>query len=237
VPLALIPARAGSKGLPGKNTRDLCGKPLLAYTIEAALSSEVFERVVVSTEDEGIAKIARAHGAETPFMRPAELATDEAASMDVVLHAVDWLRDHEGYKPSMVTLLQPTSPLRGAAYIADAYSTMKEACANRLVSLKPVADHHYWYFNLERGRIRPVIGEFSTLLRRQDLPDVFAVNGAIYMSETETLMLQGSFFGEDTYGFVMDRRSSINIDDEIDFNAAETALKEGSVGGDKGAVL
>jgi CMP-N-acetylneuraminic acid synthetase len=228
--LAVIPARAGSKGLPGKNLKNLGGKPLIAYTITEARESGVFDKVIVSTEDETIAGVAASYGAEVSFRRPAELATDEAASMDVVLHAVNWLERNEDYTPEVVTVLQPTSPLRKAQAISQANSLFNEKKAHRLVSVKRAEDHHFWFFHLEQAQLRPVLGKFSSRLRRQDLSDVYTVNGAIYMARRETLLREKSFFGTDTVGFVMSRIESLNIDDAFDFLIAEMVLEKGLAG-------
>lgn len=224
--MALIPARGGSVGLPGKNIRLLGGKPLIAYTIEAALHSKVFERVIVSTDNKEIANISTYYDAEIPFMRPLELATSEAKSMDVVFHALQWLELNEQYIPKIVTVLQPTSPFRDAQTIIEAYNLFKKQNASRLVSLKESDEHYYWMYSLCEGHLKPVSGEYCGG-RRQDLPPVYSLNGAIYMGERDFLVKEGSYLGPDTVGFVMPRFKSIDINDILDFSLAETVLERG----------
>ena len=170
--LALIPARGGSKGIPRKNVRLLRGKPLIAWTIEAALAAREVDRVVVSTDDEEIAAIARKWGADVPFMRPAELASDEASGYAVVTHAIKELPEHDD-----LILLQPTSPMRGTRQIDDFLAFAKDTGASTAVSLSKVVQHPAWMF--ERGQdgiLKPVLGGMRPE-RRQILPDCFVPIG------------------------------------------------------------
>ncbi len=224
--LALIPARGGSVGVPGKNIRPLGGKPLIAYTIEAARQSKIFNRVIVSTDQREIADISAYYGAEVPFIRPKELSTNEAKSMDVVFHALQWLEQNEKYVPEVVTLLQPTSPFRDAQAIIEASELFKTVHATRLVSIKESAEHYYWMYSICEERIRPVSGKFHRG-RRQDLPKAYTLNGAIYMGKSNILVKEKSYLGHDTVGFVMSRSKSIDIDDMFDFFIAETMLEKG----------
>ncbi|MCF6154440.1 MAG: acylneuraminate cytidylyltransferase family protein [Candidatus Brocadia sp.] len=225
--IAIIPARGSSVELPGKNIRPLCGKPLIAYTIEAALQSKIFHRVIVSTDYRKIADISASYGAEVPFMRPEELATHEAKSMDVVIHAIQWLEQNENYIPDIVTLLQPTSPFRDSQTIVEAYALFKEHNASRLVSLKESDDHYYWMYSLCDRYLRPVSSVFHTGHRRQDLSNIYSLNGAIYMGKRDILMREKSYLGPDTVGFVMSRQKSIDINDILDFSLAEVILEKG----------
>ena len=224
--LAIIRARGGSVALPWKNIRPLGGKPLIAYTIEAARQSKIFNRVIVSTDQKEIADISAFYGAAIPFMRPKELSTNETKSIDVVFHALQWLEQNEKYVPEIITLLQPTSPFRDAQTIIDAYELFKKEHAARLVSLKESGEHYYWMYSLCEDRIRSVSGKYHHG-RRQDFSKVYTLNGAIYMGKSNILVKEKSYLGHDTVGFVMPRSKSIDIDDMFDFFIAETMLEKG----------
>ncbi len=228
--LGFIPARAGSRGVPGKNIRTLAGKPLIAHTIESALASGVFDYLLVSTDGEDIAGVAREFGAETPFMRPAELATDTAKSMDVILHAMAWCED-QGKHFDWIMNLQPTSPLRNSGDIVEACSLMVRRRAGAVVSVCEADHHPLWCNTLPDDRcmenfIRPEIAGAN----RQALPKYYRVNGAIYLAEWKFLRLRNSWYGKDTYAYVMPKDRSVDIDSAIDFALAEI-LGEGKEGG------
>ncbi len=226
--LALIPARGGSKGVPKKNTRILAGKPLIAYTMEAALQSRHRLRVIVSTDDEGIARIARAMGAEVPFLRPPVLAQDETPAFPVVQHALQWLEQHEGYQPELVVLLQPTSPLRQAKYIDQGIKLLLQTNADSVVSVCEVEHSPYWMRVLDdEGRIKPFVETDREFLRRQDLPPVYRLNGAIYVTRRKIIIEEGRLLGEDVRPLVMNREDSIDLDVEVDFLLAELLVKRG----------
>jgi N-acylneuraminate cytidylyltransferase/CMP-N,N'-diacetyllegionaminic acid synthase len=225
--LAVIPARGGSVGLPGKNIRLLGGKPLIAHTIEAAVESGVFNKVLVSTDDPAIAEVSLSYGADVPFMRPPELATNEAKGLDVLVHAVEWLKQNEHYTPEIITLLQPTSPFRDSRTIIEAYDLFRKENAARLVSLCEAVEHYYWMYSLGEGRIAPVADAYYSGHRRQDLPKAYSLNGALYMGRLDTVMKEMSFVGKDTLGFVMTRIRSVDINDVLDFSTAELILERG----------
>ncbi|MBE3573283.1 MAG: acylneuraminate cytidylyltransferase family protein [Moorella humiferrea] len=223
--LGFIPARAGSKGVPGKNIRPLAGKPLIVHTIETARTSGVFDFLLVSTDGEEIARIAREAGAEVPFMRPAELATDAARGIDVLSHAMAWCEEH-GRLYDWVMVLQPTSPLRAVEDILGACQLMLERRAQAVVSVCEV-DHHPWWCNTlpedlnMENFIRPeILG-----LNRQELPVFYRLNGAIYLGEWEFLKKGSSFYGPRTYAYIMPWVRSVDIDSKIDFTLAEILLK------------
>lgn len=211
--LALITARGGSKGVPGKNIRLVHGRPLIEYTIVQALAAACVDRVVASTDDDEIARVAQACGCEVPFRRPAALATDEARSIDVVMHTLDQLPNHD-----IVVLLQPTSPARAAADIDATVQRMLDAKAPACVSVCEVQESPYWMFSLgEHARLHPLLATPSAC-RRQDLPPVFTLNGAVYAARTVALRHMGSFLGPETVAHVMPRERSIDIDTLEDFN-------------------
>jgi CMP-N,N'-diacetyllegionaminic acid synthase len=223
--LAVIPARAGSKGIVGKNLRPLLGKPLIAHTIEAALAASCIDRVVVSTDGADIAEVARACGADVPFMRPHDLALDVTPGVDVVLHALSWLEENERYRPDGVVVLQPTSPLRKAADIDAAHACWATSGADAAVSVTAVDKHPAWMVTLEaRGRVSFFMGDEAVRSRRQDLARVYALNGAIYCIRRDVVLRERTLFPTETVGYVMDKARSVDIDDEVDLVTAEALM-------------
>lgn len=217
--LALIPARGGSKGLPGKHVRELGGKPLLAWTIEAALRSTCLDRLVLSSDDEEIMRVAREHGCEVPFKREASLATDDASTMDVVLDA---LQRCPGY--DWVLLLQPTSPLRTSFDIDDFMRDTVQSGANAAVSVYASPDSPYWMFRLDGDhRLQPLLGE-SLATRRQDLPPVYMLNGALYAARSNWFQQERTFLSPQTRAWSMPASRSVDIDDELDLMMANQLL-------------
>lgn len=221
--LAVIGARGGSKGLPGKNVASLCGKPLLAWSIDAARQSASIARTVVSTDDETIAIVARQHGADVPFLRPAALATDDAPAIAVVRHVVEALA-RDGYHPDAVMLLQPTSPLRTAGDIDRAAALLLERQADAVVSVCPAKPHPYWMKGIDAtGWMRDLLPQPEAFTGRQALPEVYALNGAIYLVRSEVL-LTGGWNGPRTAAYVMPLERSIDIDTSLDLAIAEFLL-------------
>ena len=229
--LGLIPARGGSKGVPGKNGKILDGKPLLVYTIEAALASEKLTDVVFSSEDTSLIQLAKAAGAAVPFIRPSLLATDSAGSIDVVLHALTELKKL-GKEYDAVCLLQATNPFRTADFIDKAINTFEQANCDALVSVLPVPHEynpHWVYKENERGDLALVTGEKEIIKRRQDLPPAYHRDGAIYITSTEILIRQKSFYGNSLSYILSDPQRHINIDTREDWDAAITLAKKLSV--------
>jgi N-acylneuraminate cytidylyltransferase len=213
--LGLIPARGGSKALPRKNILPVLGRPLLAWSIEAARRSRCLDRVVVSSEDSAVIDAARACGCEIPFRRPDELASDTAPAIDVVLHALDCLPGFD-----VVVLLQPTSPLRTAADIDAACATLLAQHAPACVSVSLVQESPYWMYSLDDNEtLRPVMPGAAESVRRQDLPAVYVLNGAIYVADTAWLRRTRRFVTEDTVGYVMPAERSLDIDTAADLEA------------------
>lgn len=225
--LGVIPARGGSKTVPRKNLRPLGGRPLIAWTFQAARESARLGRTICTTDDEEIAALARQAGIEVPFLRPAELARDDTPTLPVVQHAVGAL-EQGGYRPEVVVLLQPTSPLRRAAHIDAAVDLLEATGADSVVSVVQVP-HNFNPVSLlrvEAGRLVPYLpGEGVRVLRRQDKPEVWARNGAaVYVTRRDVLMQGDSFFGRDCRPLVMSREESVDIDDEMDLVMAEALL-------------
>ncbi len=223
--LGVISARGGSKALPRKNVACLGGKPLIAHTIEAALGASLMGRVVVSTDDAEIAAVSRRWGAETPFMRPSELAGDESTSFPVLAHAVRWLSENEGYEPAYAMLLQPTSPLRTSKDIDGAITLALEKDADSVVSVYPPKQHPHWMKTLdEDGRLSDYVEWERDYSQRRTLPPVFALNGAIFLVRHALAMTGDSFYTERSYGYVMPPERSLDIDTAFDLEVAELAL-------------
>lgn len=218
--LAIIPARGGSKGVPRKNIRDIAGKPLLAWTIEEAKKSKYIDRLILSSDDAEIIEVAKAWGCEAPFVRPAELARDDTPGIDPVLHA---LREMPGY--DYVALLQPTSPLRTAADIDGCLALCESHSAPACVTVTEPAHHPYWMYTLnDAAALHPLSEQQAT--RRQDLPPVYALNGAVYAARSAWLRASRSFLTADTLGYVMPASRSVDIDNEQDFAFAACLLRQ-----------
>jgi CMP-N-acetylneuraminic acid synthetase len=219
--LAVIPARGGSKEVPRKNIRDLGGKPLLAWTIEAAQGARYIDRVVLSSEDPEIIDIARKWGCEVPFVRPAVLSGDEIPAVDPALHAVSILPGYD-----YLVLLQPTSPLRRSADIDGCIELCQQLGARSCVSVTKPDKHPFLMYTLDSGGgMHPLLNRNVTA-RRQDLPVVYALNGSIYVCETTHLVATRSFVDEQSVAYVMDRQFSVDIDSELDFTLADALIQQ-----------
>ncbi|WP_299022966.1 acylneuraminate cytidylyltransferase family protein [uncultured Tepidimonas sp.] len=220
--LALIPARGGSKGVPGKNIKEVAGKPLIAWTIEAARQARCIDRVVVSSEDAAILQVARAWGAETPYERPAELARDETPSIDVVLHALQQLPG-----VAWMVLLQPTSPLRAAEDIDAAFALCQAKGAPACVSVTEAGTLPWWMFHLSAdARLRAFLPQQDRPQRRQDAPPLYALNGAVYIARADWLRRTRSFLTDETLAYVMPPERSVDIDTPLDLAVAACLLRE-----------
>jgi CMP-N-acetylneuraminic acid synthetase len=229
--LGIITARGGSKGIPGKNLKLLAGRPLLAYTVDAARDSGALDRVILSTEDAAIAAAGRSMGCEVPFVRPAELSADETIHLHVIQHAARWMIDHAGYQPDAVMILQPTSPLRTAGDIAGAVRLLEASGGDSVVSVSEASAHAHPLRMLrvdDHGNAtlfatgEPVRKRIN---RRQDLPQAWVMNGAIYACRTGLLFeAEPTLYGDRVAAFRMPAERSISIDDFEDWSAAERAL-------------
>lgn len=229
--LAIIPARSGSKSVIDKNIRDMAGKPLLAWSVEHALASNRISRVIVSTDSEKYAAIAREYGAEVPFIRPAEYATDTALDIDVFRHALKWLKDNEGYVPDIVVQLRPTYPKRSPKDI-DAMVDMliADESADSVRSVAPATEVPYkmWLMDDEtQMSLKPLITSIPECynMPRQQLPKVYYQNACIDVMRTSTIMQKNSMTGEKILGFIMDE--NLDIDTEAEFVKASQAVRQG----------
>jgi CMP-N-acetylneuraminic acid synthetase len=224
--LAVITARGGSKGIPGKNLALLGGKPLLAYTADAALAAKRLTRVVLSTDSERIADVGRRCGLEVPFLRPAELARDETPSLPVLQHAVAFL-EAQRQRFDAICLLQPTNPLRRAEDIDACIGMLESSGADSVVTVLPVPHEynpHWVFFGDARGELRLATGESQPIPRRQELPPAFHREGSVYVCRRDVLMEQGSLYGRRLLGYPMDPARAVNIDLPEDLARAEAAL-------------
>ena len=230
--LGIILARGGSKGLPGKNKMMLRGKPLIAWTVQAGLQSVYINDIVVSTDSHEIAEIAQEYGAEVPFIRPENLATDASQSADSISHAIRFLQE-QGRKYDYVILLEPTSPMRDNLDIDDAISMLISCGGSALVSVcRASTSHPSFMFTMEsEQKLRPYENIRSVgSLRRQDLSRVFYPDGSLYISSIETFQKEMTFYHEGTLGFEMPRWKSFEIDDDLDFLLVETIMREKEIG-------
>jgi N-acylneuraminate cytidylyltransferase len=220
--LAIIPARGESKGLPRKNVLDTRGKPLIAWTIEAAQKARCITKVILSSDNAEIISVAKDFGCDVPFIRPDTLATDSASTLDVVLHSMDQVSGYD-----FVIILQPTSPLRTATDIDAAFDTMIASGAPSCVSVCEVDETPYWMFSLgENGQLERLINLPHDIHRRQDLPKAYKLNGAIYISTADALRKTNSFTSDETVAYIMDRRVSIDVDTRLDLERIKYILQE-----------
>ncbi len=216
--LALIPARGGSKGIKDKNIIDLCGKPLIGYSIDAAKQSKYIDDVVVSTDSEKIAEVARKCGAEVPFMRPAELAQDKSKSIDAVVHAINALKEQNRIYDCLV-FLQPTQPLRAPDDIDGAIETFYKCGRQSLVSVCEVDNHPLLIRSIDDGRLKPLLNMGSSI-RRQDMPKFYCVNGCIYINAIEEINSSTSQ-NDNTIPYIMESSHSVDIDELKDLELAK----------------
>lgn len=230
--VAIVPARGGSKSIPRKNIRTFAGHPLLAYSIAAALQSNVVTRVIVSTDDEEIASVARAYGAEVPFLRPAALAQDETTDFPVFEHALMWLAEHEGYHPDVVVQLRPTSPIRPQSCVDNAVSILlAHPDADSVRGVVPSGQNPYKMWRLdEGGQMHPLLtSEFAEPynMPRQKLAPTFWQTGHIDAIRTATILEKKSMSGDVIYALRISPEYSVDIDNPRDWSRAEWLLQQG----------
>jgi len=225
---AIVPARSGSKGLPGKNIKPLCGKPLIAHTLDCCRQSGIVDLMVLSTNSSEIAEKTKAPDVSV-LMRPADLATDEATGIDVFIHAIEWINTNHG-QFDYFFYLQPTSPLREPFDLVGAIEVAIEKNADTVIGVTPCEHHPYWANTLPpdgsmKNFIRPeIMGQ-----NRQQLPTFYRLNGAIYLVRSRNDFRNFSFFSEETYAYIMPNERSVDIDSKIDFALAEVLLRESTI--------
>ena len=223
----VIPARGGSKGLPGKNLKRLGALSLIGHAVASAREARMLTRYVVSTDSAEIADEARRHGAEAPFLRPAELASDHAGMVPVLQHAVRWLESAAGVRPDFVVTLQPTSPFRTGAEIDRTIDRVIETGADSAQTLVEASYHPFFMKTLDGDRTIALFADGKKYVRRQDAPAVYQPSGAVYVTRYPLLMEEGQVLGHDNRGIVMPFEASVNIDTEWDFLLAELLLARG----------
>lgn len=232
--LALIPARGGSKSIPRKNIRPFYGYPLIAYSIAAGLAAETVTRVIVSTDDEEIAALARQYGAEVPFLRPAEYAQDDTPDLPVFLHALQWLAEHEKYSPQIVVQLRPTSPLRKVAHIDQAvYKLLLQPEADSVRAVIEPFQNPYKMWKIDpEGFLRPLMETDlpeAYNLPRQALPTVYWQTGYVDAIWSDTILEKHSMSGERILPLILPPSDWIDIDSEADWQRAERLLESGEI--------
>ncbi len=235
--LGIIPARGGSKSVPRKNIKDLGGKPLIAWTIEAAKVSGVFDRIIVTTDDAEIAEVGKKWGAQVPFMRPPELAQDTTPTLPVLQHAITWLKEQEGYEPDAAMILQPTSPFRTSEHLKGAVELFERTGSDSVVSVVEIPGNYnpHWAFKVDDD-FRATLylgGAIKTRIkRRQDLPKAYSPNGMIYLFRTKLVLdpVDPNFYGDDVRTYAVEEKYSINIDSPEDWVLAEMAVERLAAG-------
>jgi CMP-N,N'-diacetyllegionaminic acid synthase len=230
--LGIIPARGGSKGIPGKNIRMLGGKPLLAYTALAAQKAGICSRVILSTDSEEIAKVGREWAVEVPFLRPAELARDDTAMLPVLQHAVTEMR-RGGFQPDAIVILQPTAPFRRPEDLQEAFRLLQsDSSIDSVVSVEPIPDHYSPYFlmKIENDRLLPFMPDGLRITRRQDAPKVFSRSGDFYFTRIATLMEGNSIYGQNSRPYVVRHPERVNLDTLEDWAKAERLVNSRSAG-------
>lgn len=222
--LAIIPARSGSKGITDKNIKNLCGKPLIAYTIEAALRSGIFDNIIVSTDSLKYAEISKQYGANVPFLRTSELASDTASSIDVIVETIYKLNDMKLTYDYFI-LLQPTSPLRNENHIKEAVELLFSRGADSIISVCESEQSPLFIKSLNNvGSMHNFIPIIKNV-RRQDQESFYRLNGAIYVCEVNYFLKYRYFYGENSFAYIMKNIDSVDIDENLDFIIAESILK------------
>ncbi|MBI4931332.1 MAG: acylneuraminate cytidylyltransferase family protein [Bacteroidetes bacterium] len=231
--IAIIPARSGSKGLPGKNIKNLCGKPLIAYTIEAAKASASIEKVIVSTDDKAIAEIAIKYGADVPFLRPSYLSTDNSPAIDTYIYTVERLNNEFNFNINEFAVLQPTSPLRTSMDIDNAIKLFSQKNADSVISCCQAAHPPSWAKKINKdGILSNYFESVADNRNRQESEMAFMPNGAIYVFKYKLLKQKQTYYSDKTYAYIMPAERSFDIDSYFDFELAELYIKKQKHGTD-----
>lgn len=221
--LAIIPARGGSKGIPGKNIKLFCGKPLIYYSIAAAKKSKIFDRIIVSTDSLEIQNISKKFGAEVPFLRPKRLAGDHSNIVDAILYLLDNLKTRENYVPDVIFLLQPTSPLRDSGDIVGSYNLFNKLRVKALVS---VCKTHHEIWHIIDNKLKLVNPSSARLINRQERPDTYRQDGSmVYIIKTDSLLRHKDFMPKGTAAYVVPKWKAVDVDEIEDFELAEALYK------------
>lgn len=224
--LAIIPARGGSKRLPGKNIKNIGGKPMIAHAILAAKKSKYINRIIVSTDDPAIAKVAKKYGAEVPFERPSELANDTAPTLPVLRHAVKYYEKEKRFKADIIVLIQPTNPMVKSQDINGTIETLFKTKTNSCFSVTEISQRPEWMYRMDNKRAKLFLKEKKGRTKRsQELPRLAIINGTVYVMKYDTLMKKNKIRDENTSIYLMPRERSIDIDDLFDFELAKFLFK------------
>jgi len=231
--VALIPARGGSKAVYKKNIKLLDGVPLIEYSIRTAIQNSNCDRVIVSTDDQEIAKISKKAGAEVPFIRPASLAEDNTADKPVIEHALTWLEKHEKFKPDAILFLRPTTPFKTTQIIdqcLDSFWQNNDTSSVRTVNKAEGVNHPYWMFKDEDGYLAPFVDgiKLSEYYQRQLLPSCYQLNGVVDVLKPEIVFGNKNMYGEQVRFVEIDAINAVDIDTQLDFNFAEFILQKGT---------
>ena len=223
--LAIIPARSGSKEVPNKNIKEINNKPLISWTIIEAKKSKKIDKLIVSTDSEEYALICKILNAEVPFLRPDNLSKDKSSSLEVVHHSIKWLKNNLDYEPDYILLLQPTSPLRTSKDIDKSINIALQNNADSVVSVEKVVKHPNYMRSInKKGLLINYLNQSQNHIRRQELDEVFILNGAIFLVKTEVI-LNGSWYGNKCYPIIMPQERSIEIDSQFDFLLSDLLMK------------
>mgnify|MGYP001180350079 CR=1 FL=1 len=223
--LAYIPARSGSKGIIDKNIADVCGKPLIAYSIESTKKSKYVDKIIVSTDSEKYAEICKRHGAEVPFIRPAELAGDQSKEIDVVLHVLDWCNQNN-LDFDIIIKLQPTSPLRLAEDIDKAIEMLENKCADAITSVSEVDVHPWWTNQLPENLSMKNFIKPEAIKNRQELPNYYQLNGVLFAAKRKHLLEKRSWFAENSFATIIPAERSIDIDNPIQLELVRIMVRK-----------
>lgn len=223
--LAIIPARGGSKGIPKKNIQSVVGKPLIGHAILHAKKSKYINKIIVSTDDRKIAEIVSSYGAEIPFMRPKKLAKDDSSIIDVIKHTIDHIKAYDSYKPDVIVILQPTSPLRTTKLIDDSIEILKRSKASSVITVSKIKKHPFSSFWLKKGLLRPFKQDFTRYHQRQKYPDLYFPSGDVYAFWCKTLEKYGSIYGPKIKPMIVENDVALDIDTPFDLFIAEMKLK------------
>ena len=223
--VCVIPARSGSKGILNKNIINFNGKPLIAWTIEAAIRTNQFSRIIVSTDNKKIAKIAKKFGAEVPFLRPRTLAADNVHASKVVMHALKWLKKIENYTPEVIVMLLPTSPLREPRHIKDVINIFRKKKASGVVSVEKFSKYSNNLRYFVNGKLNTIFKEKNSNRQRQSQNILYGVNGSIFLANTNKFIKKKTFHLPGVLGYEMDILNSVDINEKKDLKLAKSYFK------------
>ncbi len=223
--LAIIPARGGSKEIPQKNIKKLCGKPLIEYTINAAQRSKKINKIIVSTDNKKIAKISKYLGVEMPFLRPKKISADNSPTIDLIRHTIKELKKNE-FVPDIITILQPTSPFRTSQMIDKSINLLKKTDATSVISVTKINKHPFLWFEIQGEYLKSVKKDVHKFYQRQLFPNIFYPTGAIYTFWTSTLTKYDSIYGSKIKPMIIkDEMQNLDIDNDFDFFVAKMGMK------------